>query len=70
MQGPNLASRAGNFVMIQLKFSNQVKENETKNRGNGIGDKMKMIQNLGSVNKNGTRHEACGVLNIRKSKKL
>ena len=44
MQGPNLASRAGNMIKIQLKLKNQVEENETKKQsGNGVGDKMKMI---------------------------
>ena len=32
MQWPNLASQAGNIVKIQLKLSNQVEENKTKNR--------------------------------------
>ena len=30
MQGPNLAFGVGNIVKIQLKLSNQVKENKTK----------------------------------------
>ena len=33
MQGSKLASLAGNIVSIQLKISNQVKENETKTEG-------------------------------------
>ena len=32
MQVPNLPSQAGNIVTIQLKLSNQVKENEIENR--------------------------------------
>ena len=35
----DLASHKGNMVKIQLKLSNQVKENEAKNSGNGLGTK-------------------------------
>ena len=52
-KSPDMALWFENAVNFELKLSNQMeKETNKKWSGNGVGDKIKTMQNLGIVNKN------------------
>ena len=53
MLGPSLATWAANVVNFEPKFSNKMKKKTKQKQGrNGVEDKIKLIGNLGSINKN------------------
>ena len=53
MLGPSLATWAANVVNFEPKLSNKMKKKTKQKQGrNGVEDKIKLIGNLGSINKN------------------
>ena len=53
MLDPSLATWAANVVNFEPKLSNKMKKKtKQKQDRNGVEDKIKLIGNLGSINKN------------------